>query len=343
VTNDALVDLLTAVLQLAEVTPVLADVGCSGARHAIWNPIASQSVFVGFDPDSRDLPAELKGHYGTSILVNSAVCADDNDDSVEFVLTRYPSCSSTLEPNLEALRHYVFYPYFLPEERRRVPATSLNRVIAAHGLGSIDWLKLDSQGTDLRILRSLAGEHFDNLVAVEVEPGLIDAYFGEDLFVDVHRGLTQKGFWLSELGIQAYPRARSESLTELATLSGTLSPESIGRLLKGSPTAVEARYLRNIPHAAARGRRQLVLLFVFAMLDRKIGFAFDVMVQYEHAFGKGKVAESMRHAVKCQIENSLQSRGWAWRRMETLRSRLRYGPIRAIGRTVARWFWNPGG
>ena len=59
-------------------------------------------------------------------------------------------------------------------------------------LSGIDWLKTDSQGTDLRIFNSLRPEVRSRVLAIDIEPGLIDAYVGEDLFVDAHKELHPK-------------------------------------------------------------------------------------------------------------------------------------------------------
>src|SRR5258706_144731 len=63
------------------------------------------------------------------------------------------------------------------------------------GLGRIDWLEVDSQGTALRIINSLRDDLRGRLLAVDTEPGLRGAYVGEDLFSDVHGDLVRQGFW----------------------------------------------------------------------------------------------------------------------------------------------------
>ncbi len=44
----------------------------------------------------------------------------------------------------------------------------------------IDGYKTDSQGTDLRIFNSLPKEIINKILLAEFEPGIIDAYQGED-------------------------------------------------------------------------------------------------------------------------------------------------------------------
>jgi hypothetical protein len=254
---------------------------------------------IAFDPDSREVPKDLADHYRAVVLVDRAVTDRDDVDSVEFVLTRFPYCSSTLEPDLEALGNYSFRDHFVPESRESVQATSLNRVIDERGLTGIDWLKLDSQGTDLRIIRSLGPKALADLTAVEVEPGFINAYVGEDLFHDVHRDLTENGFWLCDLNCQAYPRVRPESVDELERLCRAWGVAGGVGALKASPTAAEARYLRELD--PSMDARAITMLFVFATISGQVAFAFDVKKAYEIQCGADRVSTAMNATLRHEL------------------------------------------
>ncbi|NIQ16535.1 MAG: hypothetical protein GTO02_19710, partial [Candidatus Dadabacteria bacterium] len=145
-------------------------------------------------------------------MINKAVAYDETAENVDFILTKYPSCSSVLEPDLEALSTYSFYDYFIPIDKCKVPAVTLNKVIEDLRINQIHWLKLDTQGTDLKILKSLSNNVLNKLIAVDIEPGFINSYINEDLFVDCHNWLIKQGFWLSQLNCQKYPKVRFETL-----------------------------------------------------------------------------------------------------------------------------------
>jgi hypothetical protein len=282
-------------LSQANLSPVLADVGSAGATHKVWQPIAPESVLVGFEPDTRNRDQTFGQGYRRAVLVEKAVSFDDHAESVEFILTDYPSCSSMLEPDLEALSSFSFRDYFRPVSRGTAPATSLNRVIAELDLAGINWLKLDSQGADLRLLRSLDRQHLTRLLAVDIEPGLIKAYKDEDLFTDCHPWLLEQGFWMSRLEYQSYPKLRPESLSTLAADSGVETSRLTASLRK-TPTAIEARYLREIAWLAASAESAdlLVMAFVFGLLDDQLGYAYDVARLGMERFGGDERMERMR-------------------------------------------------
>lgn len=286
-----------SILQGAGISPVLADIGSSGISHKIWEPIASESLLIGFDPDTRNPNKTFGKGYSRNILVNKAVSPDDMVDTINFVLTEYPSCSSTLEPDMESLSSFSFRDYFRPVSRVDVAATSINRVMGDEGLEAIHWIKLDSQGIDLRLLKSIQDKYFDRLLAVDIEPGLVRAYQEEDLFTNCHSWLIEHGFWMSRLEYQAYPKIRPDTLAEMAQRKG-LDPQVMMRRLPKAPTAVEGRYLREINWLAKSGRdgRALILAGIFGLLDGQNGYAYDVASLYIDRFGKDNSAEELMTA-----------------------------------------------
>ena len=69
--------------------PVLVDVGASGATPTIWAPIAKQSVYIGFDPDLREIREINDGDFYRATIVNQAVTADAKDQT-HFYLQLIP-------------------------------------------------------------------------------------------------------------------------------------------------------------------------------------------------------------------------------------------------------------
>ncbi len=276
----------SALIQASGITPVLVDVGAAGVAQSIWDPIAAHSVLVGFEPDTRNSPPNFGAGYQRAVLARKVVCADAAASTVQFILTEYPSCSSMLAPDMASLASFSFRDYFRPVSTAEVPATTLPKLIAEENLGGIHWLKVDSQGMDLRLVQSLGVDHLPQLLAVDIEPGLISAYLGEDLFTDCHRWLVGEGFWLSELKHQAYPKIRPESLATLADSLGVVDKDLARRLPK-APTAVEARYLREVDWLLSQPltRGHFLLAGVFGLIDKQGGYTYDVACAYRERFG----------------------------------------------------------
>jgi len=276
-----------------DIHPVLVDIGAAGPPPEIWDGIAPQSIYVGFDPDLRQIEEVSDGQFHRGIMVNEAVTAS-SEKQLSFYLTKSASCSSTLKPDTDSLGNYTFADLFKVEKEVKVPATTLNSVIERFALPGIDWFKTDSQGTDLRLFESLRDEIGSRVLAVDIEPGLIDAYVGEDLFVGAHAALIRKGFWLSNLNVCGTVRMRSANLETIAHL-GALERAEIEGAIRRTPCWVEARYFRTIRSLLEinAGKREFVLLWCFALIDNQPGFALDLALEYERLFGRDQFSQTM--------------------------------------------------
>lgn len=276
-------------LDMEKISPVLIDVGASSAPHAWWLPIAAQSIYVGFDADSRDLNEPIGTPFRRVVIINKAVSPTD-EEHVRFFLTRSPYCSSTLHPDNDSLQPFSHADLFTVESQGQAPAITLNRALEELGLTEVDALKIDSQGTDLRLFMSLEGWKRGKVLALDVEPGLIDAYLGEDLFVDTHRALKNAGFWLSTLDVRGVARVSSQ---RFPGFTSEADRAALLRVHKQTPGWCEARYLRRVETLDPADRRSLILLFTFALLDSQLGYASEVVTIYRKHHGDDSAASAM--------------------------------------------------
>ena len=299
------------VLSALNIQPILVDIGASGAPPEVWEPIARHAIYVGFDPDRRELHDVPEGHYARSIIVNEAVTSAPDLTEAHFYLTRSPYCSSTLPPDTEALADYLFSDLFTVEREASVPAASLSAVLDRLDLPRVDWFKTDSQGTDLRLFQSLPDELRRGVLAVDIEPGLIDAYQGEDLFVDAHRELLRQGFWLSSLEVRGSVRMKRTTLQAMASYRPQLGDARVYQSVRPSPGWCEARYLRTLESLEDRNaeERGYALLWVFAMIERQWGYALDIARAYEQRFSQDSVSSLLRDLpLRRVIQNDRKAR-----------------------------------
>ena len=288
-------DVISNLLSELDIHPVLIDVGASGTTPEIWDSIAKHSIYVGFDPDLREIQELPDGRFHKAIIVNEAITTKEDSAEVLFYLTKSPFCSSVLKPDSKSLSNFIFSDYFTIERETPVRATTLNSIIERLSLRGVDWLKTDSQGTDFRIFNSLSKDIRSKVLALDIEPGFIDAYLGEDLFVDAHKSLVKQGFWLSNLKVCGEVRLKKTTLDKLPQLDSEANPELISFYHKKSPCWCEARYLRTIDWFAQGSfdKRGYVLLWVFSLLDGQLGFAIELAFEYERRFGSDKVSQVM--------------------------------------------------
>lgn len=289
------------VLQQWAGEPVLMDVGASGSAPEMWLPLAGRSYYIAFDPDKREMDhASGEGPFKRKTVVNEAITADAGSSEVKFFLTRSPFCSSTLHPDHALVANFFGAERFDVVSETTAKAATLNDVLARLNVGRLDWLKLDTQGTDRRIWESLSEDIRKTVLAVDLEPGLRGAYQNEDLFGDVHRSMLRDGFWLSHMQTKGFVRMRQGTLDELTKHHGDMDRAYVERGVRRTPGWTELRYLRSIESLQAAGgtQREFALLWIIATIDNQHGFALDLAAHWDKQFGADETSKLMReHAV----------------------------------------------
>jgi hypothetical protein len=195
-------------------------------------------------------------------------------------------------------------------------------------LNTIQWLKLDTQGTDLRIFTSISAKLKSHLLAVDLEPGIIPFYQDEDIFEKLHKELIQQGFWLSQSRVLGSVRVSQSTLIKYPQLKEGF------KHLKTSPGWVEARYLRTLESLQEQHvpKTDYVLLWLFAMLDKQYGYALDVIEGYRQGFGEDALFQKMHHEVVNAIKAYLPSPT-----LQTLKSIFPRSLKRGLKNSLKQW------
>ncbi|HLI94424.1 MAG TPA: hypothetical protein VKU83_12460 [Puia sp.] len=251
----------------SEAPPVLIDIGASGEINAKWRSIAPYSVCLAFDADDREfhITEQANQTYKRLITFNRIVTSAAAKEA-DFYLTASPFCSSLLSPATDKLKPWVFSELFTVERVAKLPTITIEESLKQVKIDYIDWFKTDTQGTDLRLFTSLPAALQDGILAAEFEPGIIDAYMGEDKLYSVMQEMHRRAFWLSTMDVKGVQRLRSDQ-------AAGVSPFVASKMLRKSPGWAEVTYLKQ---PAALTSRQLLLLYVFALLERQYGFALEI-------------------------------------------------------------------
>jgi hypothetical protein len=279
-----LIDVVLRRPELAEAPPVLVDIGASGHIHASWRRLAPYSICIAFDPDARDMghTAESERRYRQLHVVPAIVSVEPYEQQ-KFYLTRSPYCSSALLPRDEQLAHWAFADLFTVERTVSLPAVQLSAVLESLGLDRVDWFKSDSQGTDLRLFDSLGPAVARGVVAAEFEPGIIDAYLGEDKLTRVLDRMLSSGFWLARMKVFGSQRIHQDYFKRLPNWQRRY----IHALLPAAPGWAEVTFLRDFQSCSNSSPRQHLLAWVIATLHAEHGFAMEVADRGHQEFRDG--------------------------------------------------------
>lgn len=274
---------------------VLADVGASGEYWDSYSAFENEADLLRFDPDLRAMEV-MEGRNGRRIVTISAALVEDERQEVEFHLTRSPYCSSTLEPDHEKLSRYPYRDLFIVEKKAKVPAISVARSLADSGFSHIDWIKLDTQGTEARILKSMPTEAFDRLLVCDVEASLYAHYKGADTIDLIHPLMIESDFWIAGMTPHYNLRIPPERAEEIGRRYRGQKAKyyNVGRLRE--PTSLEFVYVRSVEGALKRGYDLSALsrLFLCCYALGKFEYSLEVAHAIETAHGNAALAAAMR-------------------------------------------------
>jgi len=253
------------------------DVGASLAPYQPFRPLAPVTDYLGFDPDAREIGPVNRKHWRSYRFDGRAVVADPAASEARVYLTFNPTCSSTRPPDQSVNNRYAYGYRFDPVDEARCEAVDLATGVGAAGFDRIDWIKLDTQGTDLSILKALPPALADSMLAVDPEPGLQQNYVAEETFFDLHPAMIEAGFWLSDLEPMGSPRLSREVFDSLHR-GLKLRRAALEFGLRPSPTAVGLRYLRSLEWLAdnAAPAEAYWRLWAIAWVTGHLGYALDI-------------------------------------------------------------------
>lgn len=186
-----------------EVTAVLAnnpltivDVGASGGIDDRWAKLTSSYRGILFEPDPREYE-DLRAKSGKNLFVfNSALSGAP--ETIDFHLCSKQQVSSVYRPNQNFLRAFPDASRFDIEKTTRVSTDTLSNQLSSKGFREIDFIKIDTQGHELSILRGSLG-HLDTVVGLELEVEFAALYEGQPLFNEVDSFVRANGFELFDL------------------------------------------------------------------------------------------------------------------------------------------------
>jgi FkbM family methyltransferase len=191
--------LLRTMQQLVGSAPLIyVDCGARRGRLPAQFRFLRLVRYVGFEAESAEcarLAAFAKaGHTYIPAILGRA------RERRTFNVTSSAACSSLLKPD-----HAFLAPFgelsreFHVDRQLDVETVTLDECLPAHGIESADFLKLDTQGSELDILRGADRMLRGHVVGVQVEVEFAPIYVGQPLFADIDVFLRGHGFVLFDL------------------------------------------------------------------------------------------------------------------------------------------------
>lgn len=298
-----MIDLIMSHPSFRDKPPVLFDIGASGDIHKIWRSIAKYCICVAFDPDERDVAITEKSGNGFKhfYLINRAV--SNFDGHLQFFLTDSPHCSSTLETDMKSLSKYEIASSFEIKKSLNMQAISVGEALNLVNIDYIDWYKTDTQGTDLKIFRAIDNSIADKIIIAEFEPGILDAYKGEDKLYSIMEYFdTKKSFFCDECVIKGMARISEKKKNELFN---KVEKRFFHLFLKKTGFWAEISYFNEMNNKTFE-KRDFLLAIAFALLKKQYGYVLELSEMANQKFAEDEIFDLVqKYAIK-----KMKTEGW---------------------------------
>jgi FkbM family methyltransferase len=179
---------------------VLADVGARGGLKRNWSAAERHLRVLGFEPDAQEysrLVESANAREGSATFIHAAL--HNRPGPILLHIAQDRGLSSIFEPNRALLDRFPDAERFNTTDVQEVEADTLDRLMAARGLTDIDFIKADTQGSELFVLQGAAGALASSAVGVEVEVEFTPIYKDQPLFADVDLYMRGLGYSLFDL------------------------------------------------------------------------------------------------------------------------------------------------
>ena len=174
----------------------IVDVGAAGGLHDRWSHLKTSINSILFEPDPEEFKKLNLDQNNTSLVINSAL--SDQNKEVRFHVCKWQEVSSIYKPNLKVLSKYQDADRFTVSKVITLQADSLNNLLEKERVTEVDFIKIDTQGSELELLQG-ASNFLDGIIGLEVEVEFIKIYQDQPLFPEVDRFIESHGFSLIDM------------------------------------------------------------------------------------------------------------------------------------------------
>lgn len=174
---------------------VLVDVGASGGLDRRWKSASKYLEVIAFEPDDR----AFRYLASTDSIRCLNVGLHKEKTVLDFYLTRKQEVSSVLKPNRKFVNQFPESERFDILKTIRLEAETLDLELQKHQIKDLDFVKVDTQGSELFVLKGATKNLANSVFGMEIEVGFSRVYVDQPLFSDVDCFVRKLGFQLFDL------------------------------------------------------------------------------------------------------------------------------------------------
>ncbi|XWK86759.1 MAG: FkbM family methyltransferase [Phormidium sp.] len=184
-----------------------------------WGIFAPNLVIYAFDADADACEianADLASRQVNWTEKHIPLALSDTGGEATLYVTQHPMCSSLFPPNEAYISRFSeLIEYMSLDFTIDIETTTIEAFCQGEGITEIDFLKVDVQGADLKVLQGAKEILESSVLAIQAEVLFCELYQNQPLFGDVDRFLREREFTLFSLPVAFRHRQVSPIVSEI--------------------------------------------------------------------------------------------------------------------------------
>lgn len=176
---------------------VLVDVGSSGGVKSNWKLAEKYLQVIGFEPEDEGFDNLAASKDSRTKYLNTGLYKERA--TLPFYVTRENTDSSIFKPNRELIDKFPAASRFDIVKTESIRTDTLDNQLRENRIEGVDFIKVDTQGSELFILQGAASTLERSVFGLEIEVEFAPMYEGQPLFCEVDSFVRGFGFQLFDL------------------------------------------------------------------------------------------------------------------------------------------------
>jgi len=258
----ATIDVLSHYFSKEKIT--LVDIGALGGTKAPWTNVRPMLRIVGFEPQDA-VTETIRNENGD---LQGGVAIGSEEGSATLYITQKADNSSLAMPNHAFTQRLAVSDRYVVTKQEAVNTMSLDSWLKKESISSVDFLKIDTQGTEGDVLKG-AQHTLSSVLGLDIEVNFAKRYIGQTYFSDIDAILRDAGFVLFDLQRRYFKYA-----------NGTHLGGPKGQLTHG--TALYFRSIESLNDVLERSdaRRNFAAFLSIVMLYGYYDYALEALNTY---------------------------------------------------------------
>ena len=162
---------------------IFCDVGARWGLVEPWKSYRNCIDVVGFEPDQEEYEKLSKKKNCCDVILPHALFSEEKQ--LDLHLTKSRSSSSIFQPNFPFLERFPDADRCAVETEKTIQSTTLDTLYGNKVIQNIDFIKIDTQGAELDILRGGETMFAETILGAQLEVGFKSVYASQPLFSEI--------------------------------------------------------------------------------------------------------------------------------------------------------------